>query len=121
MNNNKIEELETILHEGRISILGVTESWAHEGIEDAELCIKGYHLYRKDRKIQNKTRGGGVLLYVKEDLVSTRITEGLQENVESVHGSQTSYISYISYFFKQFLYFSYIHLKTPIFPIFTLY
>jgi hypothetical protein len=52
--------------------IGVTESWATEEISDEELSIPGYDLYRQDRS--SKHRGGGVLLYVKANLCSTRFT-----------------------------------------------
>jgi len=70
MNNNKREELNTILIEEDIDILGITESWTHEFIEDAEISFNGYILYRKDRaeSVNEDTRGGGVLLYVKNSL-----------------------------------------------------
>jgi hypothetical protein len=31
-------------------IIGITESWANDGILDAELSIDGYTMYRKDRQ-----------------------------------------------------------------------
>ena len=43
-------------------IIGVTESWANENIEDAEIGIDGYDLFRDDRPAGHK--GGGVVLYV---------------------------------------------------------
>ena len=38
-------------------IIGVTESWASNGITDAELGLEGYVMFRKGRT----GRGGGVL------------------------------------------------------------
>ena len=46
-------------------IIGITESWAHNGITDAELGLEGYVMFRKDR-IGKK--GGGVLYYIKENI-----------------------------------------------------
>lgn len=48
-------------------IVGVTETWAHGGVVDAELHLKGYQMFRCDRKTGNK--GGGVLLYVRDSLL----------------------------------------------------
>ena len=46
-------------------IIGITESWAHNDTTNAELGLEGYVMFRKDR-IGKK--GGGVLLYIKEDI-----------------------------------------------------
>ena len=46
-------------------IIGITESWAHKDITDAELGLEGYVMFRKDR-IGKK--GGGVLLYIKDTI-----------------------------------------------------
>jgi Reverse transcriptase (RNA-dependent DNA polymerase)/Endonuclease-reverse transcriptase len=46
-------------------IIGITESWANEVINDAELSIDGFNMFRRDRKC---SRGGGVILYVKINL-----------------------------------------------------
>ncbi len=46
-------------------IIGITESWANNDITDAELGLEGYVTVRKDRMGR---RGGGVLLYIKENI-----------------------------------------------------
>jgi hypothetical protein len=54
----------------------ITESWASEDITDGELCFPGYEIYRVDRKVKSgnkKFKGGGVILYVKDSLVSAPI------------------------------------------------
>lgn len=61
-----MDELSVVCLVQQPDIIGVTESWAHAGIDDAELTIHGYDLFRRDRP--SRSRGGGVLLYVKEDL-----------------------------------------------------
>jgi len=50
---------------------GVTETWAHDGVLDAELHLKGYQMFRCDIKTGNKR--GGVLLYVR-DSITNRIS-----------------------------------------------
>ncbi len=44
-------------------LIGITESWANNDITDAELGLAGYVMFRKDRIGR---RGGGVLLYIKD-------------------------------------------------------
>ena len=46
-------------------IIGITESWANNDITDAELGLAGYVMFRKDRM---GMIGGGMLLYIKENI-----------------------------------------------------
>ena len=59
------------------NIIGVTESWANNDITDAELGLKGYVMFRKDRMGR---RGGGVLLYIKETIPAYEVQ--LQEEAD---------------------------------------
>jgi ribonucleases P/MRP protein subunit RPP40 len=65
---NKREDLELYVFEESPDIIGITESWANEKIEDSELNLEGYTMLRKDRLSEVKLRGGGVLLYIKSSL-----------------------------------------------------
>jgi len=49
MNKGKREELQCLLIEKLIAVLGVTESWTHQDISDAELHMLGYNVFRRDR------------------------------------------------------------------------
>ena len=42
-------------------IIGITESWAHKDMVDAELMLPGYVMFRKDR--QERMGGGGHYIY----------------------------------------------------------
>ena len=53
-------------------LIGITETWATTDIQDAELAIKGFNMFRTDRP---NSKGGGLLLYVREDLKSTMCTD----------------------------------------------
>ena len=57
---NKFDSFEALVYDVQPHIVGVTETWAHEGVLDAELQLKGYQMFRCDRNTGNK--GGGVLL-----------------------------------------------------------
>ena len=69
--------------EERPDIIAITETLAVESIEDSELKIEGYTMIRRDRILGEKTRGGGVLLYiiesvdviVRDDIVNSNILE----------------------------------------------
>ena len=65
---NKLLWLEAVIEATSPDIVGITESWSHDGILEAELELAGYNLYREDRK--GGMKGGGVLLYVRSELRS---------------------------------------------------
>ena len=58
-------------------IIGITESWSNNDITYAELGLEGYVMFRKDRMGR---RGGGVLLYIKENIPAYEIQ--LQEEAD---------------------------------------
>ena len=58
-----------------LHIIGIAETWLHENILDGEISLKGFTLYRKDRQEVKTGRGGGVVLYVSELLVSSACEE----------------------------------------------
>ncbi len=47
----------------------ITETWLHEGIQDAEVYLDRYILFRQDRL---QRRGGGIAVYVESSLNPTR-------------------------------------------------
>ena len=53
---NKKNELNIMVDDIKPHIIGITESWAHSDITDAELGLEGYVMFRKDRI--GKKRGG---------------------------------------------------------------
>jgi hypothetical protein len=65
---NKRDELELYMFEESPDIIGITETWATDNIEDSELSLDGYVMLRRDRVVGVKLKGGGVLLYVKNSL-----------------------------------------------------
>ena len=46
---NKKNELNIMVDDIKPHIIGITESWAHKDITDAELGLEGYVMFRKDR------------------------------------------------------------------------
>jgi hypothetical protein len=69
LNMHKREEIQLLITKEKVDILGITESWLHEGVEDAEVSMKGFRLFRKDRERiggEGKCKGGGVLLYISK-------------------------------------------------------
>ena len=84
MNLNKRDEIKLLLKTHEIDIFGITESWAHKDIEDAELHMNGFTMFRKDRNNADKMRGGGVILYCKEELGAVREFEDRENKSETV-------------------------------------
>lgn len=64
----KMNELRQRVATGNFDIVGITETFAHPGVEDAELGLEGYNLFRKDRHEQ---KGGGVALYIRDSISAT--------------------------------------------------
>ena len=62
---NKKDELNIMVDDIKHHIIGITETWANNDITDAELGLEGYAMFRKDRMGR---RGGGVLLYIKDNI-----------------------------------------------------
>ena len=80
---NKKNELNIMVDDIKPHIIGITESWAHKDITDAELGLEGYVMFRKDR-IGKK--GGGVLLYIKDIIPAYEVGE-------TGYGCHTFYIT----------------------------
>ena len=62
---NKKDELNIMVDDIKPHIIGITETWANIDITDAELGLEGYAMFRKDRMGR---RGGGVILYIKDNI-----------------------------------------------------
>ena len=54
----KMSELELYVYEEKPDIIGITESWIFEDLQNSELNIEGYILQRKDRIVGDNFRCG---------------------------------------------------------------
>ena len=52
-------------NELELDIVGVAETWLNKEVRDAEIALKDFKVYRKDRGEIKDSKGGGVLLYVR--------------------------------------------------------
>ena len=67
----KIDQLRAILENSLLDIVTLSETWLHSKIDSQIVHIKGYTLYRFDRKVSQKDknkRGGGLIAYIKNGL-----------------------------------------------------
>ena len=59
----KMSEIRLIASNSKATVIGVSESWLDETVNDSEIAIENYCIYRKDRD----RNGGGVCIYVRSD------------------------------------------------------
>ena len=69
---NKFDEAAVIFEQNLVDIAVITESWFSNNIPEHQLNFGGYTMFSKHREHQ---RGGGVAIYVKEDIPSSSITD----------------------------------------------
>ena len=67
---NKIVDLSVFMYENDPDVVFVIETWTSSDTLDSELCMTGYELYRFDRRHR---RGGGCIIYAKNDLNVVKI------------------------------------------------
>ena len=77
---NKIDEMRTIVTECNFDVMGICETFLDDTIADNEICIEGYTIVKKNRN----RHGGGVILYIKEGIQYTEITNLAGSEVEGV-------------------------------------
>lgn len=62
------------------SIVGVSETWLHEDIDDLSVSLPGYTFVRQDRS----SRGGGVGVYIKKDIKYSILLQECTEVLEHI-------------------------------------
>jgi exonuclease III len=77
---NKLTELSVLAHKTKASIIAVSETWLDSTITDSEAKVEGYNLVRKDRD----RHGGGVCLYIRENLSFNPRLDLQRQDVEAV-------------------------------------
>ena len=77
---NKIDEMRTIVTECNFDVIGICETFLDDDVADNEICIEGYTIVKKNRN----RHGGGVILYIKEGIQYTEITDLAGLDVEGV-------------------------------------
>ncbi|CAB4043715.1 Hypothetical predicted protein, partial [Paramuricea clavata] len=75
-----IDELRLIFKDNSPAVIAITETWLDDSVADSEVEIYGYSLHRLDRC--NK-RGGGVALYLSDNLKYIRKSE-LEDGSEAL-------------------------------------
>ncbi len=73
------EIYETLVYINDFDLIAIGETWLRDNVTDADLSISGYHIpFKKNRP----TRGGGVMLYVKEHIGAIHRTDLEKNNTQ---------------------------------------
>lgn len=72
---NKLSELELLIKIENPDIIAVNETWLSQKIENAEINFEGYTTVRQDRVCNNKECGGGLALFIKQELSPVVMTD----------------------------------------------
>ena len=76
---NSLHGLKDFTSDYKPSILALSETWLDTSVVVAELTIKGYSLYRKDRN----RHGGGIAVYLKSSLTTQPIGDHIKPTSKS--------------------------------------
>ena len=76
-----LDELYQVATHNKTDVICVTETWLSHLVPDSALSLPGFLLLRKDRKNQ---AGGGVCVYIKQNIPCKRLAEMEKDEVESI-------------------------------------
>ena len=78
---SRIDEVKMFVRQYKIDILAVTETHLDDSIDDASIYIEDFIVYRNDR---NSRHGGGVALYVKNNIFAKEIDDLFIDDLETL-------------------------------------
>lgn len=78
----KVDELQTVFEQNSVDIACITETWLHGDVPSEVVDVPGYVIHRADRS--DGRRGGGVAVFVRQDLPCHRLTAMETTNIEAV-------------------------------------
>ena len=76
----KLSEIKLLTNKCKPAILAITESWLEESFTNESISIEGYNIARRDRT----SHGGGVLMYIRQDLAYNIRTDLNNVNMEDI-------------------------------------
>lgn len=86
---NKLSKFQSFAYSTFYDIIAITETWLSNSIYDNEILPTGYSIYRNDRT----TRGGGVLIAVKDYISSVQIQSPIDLEIVTVEVNAPSAIT----------------------------
>ena len=79
----KIDEIRLLIERYKdIAMISFSETHLTPNVSGSEIAIDGYTIFRKDRV--NQAKGGGVIMYVLDSLITTRRPDLESSSVESI-------------------------------------
>lgn len=88
---NKLDELKYLVKEKSPDVIAIVESWLNEDIFDSEVAIENYNFVRLDRKSEEKVKGGGIIIYINQELTHLNMNFDQINNIDfgwvKIHGS----------------------------------
>lgn len=83
---NKMSDLLISASIADYDVIAITETWLDSTIRDCEFLRDNYTVYRKDREksVINATKGGGVLIAIKKEIVSELVETPEMMPLESI-------------------------------------
>jgi len=79
---NKLDGVRELVSTYIFDVLALSDTWLSPKISDCEVTIPGYSVVRKDRTGSAKLNGGGVLLYIRDNIPFTLKNELAANNEE---------------------------------------
>ena len=68
LNNCKIDELTSYVVKYNLHIIGVAETWLNDNVNNVEINLENFSVFRKDRSAVKVGKGGGVMLYIHNSI-----------------------------------------------------
>jgi len=63
-------------------VIEVVETWLNDSIYQKEIELENYSCIRIDRKNIDKTKGGGILVYIRDNLIYNDLTDRYCPNID---------------------------------------
>lgn len=79
---NRLDGVRELMSTYIFDVLALSDTWLSQKISDCEVTIPGYSVVRKDRTGSAKLNGGGVLLYIRDNIPFTVNNELAANNEE---------------------------------------
>ncbi|CAB4033726.1 Hypothetical predicted protein [Paramuricea clavata] len=78
---NKIDELELVAQINQVEVICITESWLNTSVVDSMISLSNFIQFRNDRTY---SCGGGVSIYIKEEIYCRRLEHFEDSAIESL-------------------------------------
>jgi len=81
---NKMDELKLLVKDQEPDIICIVETWLTEDVFDSEINLENYQFVRRDRKNELKSKGGGIIVYIKDNISFVNETTETCSNIDNL-------------------------------------